>query len=321
MSAVTIVATGGTIANTLDGRVGVEQVISDIASDYPQSKLDQLAELSVRDIHREGAETFTPREWTKITAAVREAVADPGVDGVVVTHGTFTAEETAYFLHLTVDSEKPVVVACSQRKHHTIGNDGDKNLFDAIRLAGDPAARGQGVMVVLSDEVHCAREVTKTNQRPGGFHSNYTGLLGGIEADRVSLYRSPTRRHTAGSEFAAVSLSTETVLPRVDVVATYAGADGVAVDAFLAAGARGIVLNGFSYSGKPHQDQLAALGRAVEAGVPVVLTNRGGDGRIPVESTHGFVRGDNLTAQKARVLLTLALVAEVPDVQRVFDEY
>jgi L-asparaginase len=285
--------------------------------------VDGLAEITVNDIIREGAETFTPREWTKISAAVRSAVADPAVDGVVVTHGTFTAEETAYFLHLTVATDKPVVVACSQRKHHTIGNDGDKNLFDAVRVASDPAARGQGVMTVLSEEIHCAREVTKTSQRPGGFHSNYTGLLGGVEADRVSLYRSPTRRHTARSEFAELALTADTVLPRVDVVATYAGADGVAVDAFLAAGAKGIVVNGFSYSGKPHHDQLASLGRAIDAGVPVVLTNRGGDGRIPVEDQHGFVRGDNLTAQKARVLLSLALAAGTPtaDLQRVFNEY
>lgn len=320
MPKIVIVATGGTIANTLDGRLSVQQVLSDMAADHPTSAIEQLAEIVVHDVLREGAETFTPAEWTRIAASVNAAAADPGVAGVVVTHGTYTAEETAYFLHLTASTRKPVVVACSQRKHGTIGNDGDKNLLDAVRVATDPRAAGRGVMVVLNEEIHCARDVTKTNQRPSGFRSNYTGVLGSVEADAVSFYRAPDRRHTEASEFAVTD---GTVLPRVDIVATYAGADGTAVDAFVAAGARGLVVNGFAFSGKPHREQLPALARAVEEGVPVVLTNRGGDGRAPVEASHGFVRGDNLTAQKARVLLTVALTTygSQADLQRVFDEY
>jgi L-asparaginase len=175
------------------------------------------------------------------------------------------------------------------------------------------------VLVVLNEEIHSAREVTKTNQRPSGFDSRGPGLLGSVEADRVSFYRRPTRRHTTNSELGLPSGD----LPRVDVVATYAGADGVATRAFVEAGARGLVVNGFSFSGKPHRNQLPALREAVAAGVPVVLVNRGGDGRIPVETGDGFVRGDNLTAQKARVLLSLALLetTEQAGLQRFFDEY
>lgn len=320
MSTIAIVATGGTIANTLDGRVPVEDVLAHIRREHPTTTIEQLAEVSVRDVLREGAETFTPREWLIIASAVNDAAQDPHVDGIVVTHGTYTTEETAYFLHLTARTDKPVVVTCSQRKHRSIGNDGDKNLYDAFRVATDPRAAGQGVTVVINDEIHCARDVTKTNQRPGGFQSRSVGLLGGVEADGVSWYRSPRRRHTAASEF---RLPTDGTLPRVDIVATYAGADGAAVDAFVVAGARGIVVNGFSFSGKPHRDQLPALRRAVDADVPVVLVNRGGDGRVPVESTDGFVRGDNLTAQKARVLLSLALqtTTSQQELQRIFDEY
>jgi L-asparaginase len=320
VATISIVATGGTIANTLDGRRSVQQVLADIAAAHPTSAIERRAGIVVHDVLREGAETFTPAEWIRIAASVNAAAADPAVDGVVVTHGTYTAEETAYFLHLTAETGKPVVVACSQRKHGTIGNDGDRNLLDAVRVATDPRASGRGVMVVLNEEIHCARDVTKTNQRPSGFRSNYTGVLGSVEADAVSFYRAPDRRHTEASEFAVTA---GTVLPRVDVVATYAGADGTAVDAFVAAGARGLVVNGFAFSGKPHREQLPALTRAVEAGVAVVLTNRGGDGRVPVEASHGFVRGDNLTAQKARVLLSLALTSlrSQTDLQRVFDEY
>ena len=328
---VAIVATGGTIANTSDGRVAVEQVIEDIRRHHPDTVAVLDAPVRVDDVIREGAETFTPAEWVSIARAVQRAADDPAVAGVVVTHGTYTAEETAYLLHLAVRTDKPVVVVCSQRKHGTVGNDGDRNLIDALRVARDPAARGRGVLVLLHEEIHSAREVTKTNQRPGGFRSGSYGLLGSVEADRVTFYRSPERRHTTRS---LVGLPPDgEALPRVDVVATYAGADGAAVDAFVAAGAAGIVVHGFSFSGKPHRLQLPALQWAVTAGVAVVLTNRGGDGRIPVESWagpgegaghgDGFVRGDNLTAQKARVLLSLALreTADPVRLQQLFDEH
>jgi L-asparaginase type II len=316
------VATGGTIANRPDGRIAVEQVLADIREWYPAGDPTQFARLDVQNLLREGAETFTPTEWLTISRAVSQAAADPEIGGVIVTHGTFTAEETAYFLHLTVRTEKPVVVVCSQRKHSTIGNDGDRNLLDAVRLATSPEARGKGVLVVLNEEIHSARDVTKTNQRPDGFDSRGLGLLGSVEADQVSFYRAPSRRHTHRAEF---ELPADGTLPRVDVVATYAGADGIAIGAFVEAGAGGLVVNGFSYSGKPHRNQLPALNEAVASGVPVVLVNRGGNGRIPAddEADNDFVRGDNLTAQKARVLLSLALLqtTDRSELQRIFDEY
>lgn len=317
---ISIVSTGGTIANTADGRIGVEQVLADIRAWYPTGDPTTHAELAVTEILREGAETFTPAEWLTISRTVNACVADPGVDGVVVTHGTYTAEETAYFLHLTVGSDKPVVVVCSQRKHATIGNDGDWNLGDAVRIAGSPAARGKGVVVVLNEEIHSAREVTKANQRPGGFASGSLGILGSVESDRVSFYRQPTRRHTAHAEF---DVRDRGDLPRVDIVPTYAGADGVAARAFVAAGARGLVVSGFAYRGKPHRHQLPALREAVEQGVAVVFTSRGGNGRVPVERDDGFVRGDNLSAAKARILLMVALTrtADPDELQRIFDEY
>lgn len=316
---VIIIATGGTIANRPDGRIGVEHVLEDIHAWYPDGDSARHARLEVVDLLREGGETFTPAEWLTISRAVNQQVADPSVDGVIVTHGTFTAEETAYFLHLTVRSHTPVVVACSQRKHATIGNDGDRNLLDAVRVAVSPEARGKGVLVVLNEEIQSARSVTKSNQRPSGFSSRSLGLLGTVELDQVTFYQQPTRRHTVDSE---LELPARDELPRVDVVATYAGADGVAVRAFVEAGARGIVVNGFSYSGKPHRNQLPALEEARERGVAIVQVNRGGDGRMPIEEW-GFVRGDNLTAQKARVLLSLALTktSDPAELQRIFNEY
>jgi L-asparaginase len=317
---VAIVATGGTIANTLQGRIAIDQVLADIRRWYPAGDPADVAELAVTEILREGAETFTPTEWLSISRAVSGCLADAGTGGVVVTHGTYTAEETAYFLHLTVRSDKPIVVACSQRKHGTIGNDGDWNLRDAVRVAASAQARGKGALVVLNEEIHSAREVTKTSQRPGGFASGGLGILGSIESDRVSFYRSPTRRHTAGSEF---TIDDDTNLPRVDIVPTYAGADGVAARAFAAAGARGLVVSGFAYRGRPHRNQLPALEQAVVQGVPVVLTSRGGNGRVPDERGDGFIRGDSLSATKARILLMLALTktSDHDELQRIFDAY
>lgn len=315
---VTIVATGGTIANMPDGRVAIEHVLEDIRVRHPSEDPGALARIEVLDVLRADAATFTPNEWLVIGRAVERALADAAAASVVVTHGTFTVEETAYFLNLTVRGRAPVVLTCSQRKHATLGNDGDRNLLDAFRVALAPEARGKGVLVVVNEEIHAARDVVKTNQRPSGFVSRGSGILGSVEADRVSFYRAPTRRHTSASEF---TLTQE--LPRVDVVATYAGADGVAVRAFIEAGARGLVVNGFAYSGKPHPSQTPALREAVERGVAVVLVNRGGGGRIPVVGDDPFVRGDDLTAQKARILLAVALTrtSEPAELQRVFDEY
>lgn len=319
LASIRIIATGGTIANTEGGRISVSQVLDDIRRHYPRA-IDPSWSVSIDDIIREGAETFTEHEWAVIAAAVNRAAADTAVDGIVVAHGTYTAEETAYFLHLTAHTDKPLIVVSSQRKHATVGNDGDKNLIDAIRVASSPDARGRGALLLLHEEIHSARDVTKTNQRPGGFRSNSYGILGSVEVDRVSFYRSPLRRHTSHSEF---FVPEDGALPRVDIAATYAGADGTAVDAFIAAGARGIVVNGFAFSGKPHHLQLPAIRRALEGGIAVVLANRGGDGRIPVDTGDGLVRGDSLSAQKARVLLTLALVEarDHNELQRIFDEY
>lgn len=321
MRHVAVIATGGTIQNTVNGRVSVESILDELEATHPDDHPRLHAALSIREVSRRGAETFTPEDWLKIAQAVQEAADRDDVDGIVVTHGNFTAEETAYFLHLTVHTEKPVVMACSQRKHGTIGNDGDRNLIDAVRLAASDLGRGLGVTVVLNEEIHSAREVRKTSRRPSGFHSDHSGVLGTFSEDAIAIYRIPARRHTHRSEF-SVPVGP---LPRVDIVATYAGADGAAVEGVLSAGARGIVVNGFSYSGKPHENQRSALLRAVSQGVPVVLVNRGGDGRIPVpgDAGDGFVRGDNLTAEKARVLLALALArtTDQAELQRIFSEY
>lgn len=309
MSTVAIVATGGTIQNTPAGRIPVTDVLAALPGRYTDPPCLDGVEIVTEEVSRVASESLTPKDWLGIGRAVAERVRDPQVSGVVVTHGTFTVEETAYFLHLAVDTQKPVVLAASQRKHGTLGNDGDRNLVEAIRVAAAPSASGRGVLFVANEEIHCAREVTKYNQRPGTFWSLPFGPLGTVETDRVSLYRTPTRRHTSGSAFARAETLERAELPRVDVAVSYAGADATAIDAFVAAGARGVVLAGFAYSGRGTKAQLSALRAAADQGVLVCVASRGRGGRIPaVDDEPWLLHADNLTPQKARVILTLIAV-------------
>lgn len=312
-----LVATGGTIQNTPSRRIPFEEVWAKL-SQYPGNPPPEV-ELAVNDILREGSETFGLEEWRKIGETVQRLADDESIDAVVVTHGTFTAEETAFLLHLTVDTTKPIVVVVSQRKHSMAGNDGDRNLIDAMKVALDPAARGLGVVLVVHEEIHCAREVTKENQRPGAFASPPLGPLGTVELDRPSIYRAPLRAHTSRSALARTSLAN---LPRVDIVAGYAGADAIGIQAALDAGARAIVLQGFAYSGRGSDPQMAALEAATGVGIPVVFASRGRGGRIPTLSGAWWIRADNLTAQKARVLTSVALAAgQEARLQELFDTH
>ena len=292
-----------------------------LLSDVADLRVHRVIDPDTGDELRRGGETFTMRELVLIANAVNEAIAQPDVDGCIVTHGTFTTEETAAFLHYTVNSRKPVVVAASQRRHGSIGNDGDWNLWDAVRVAASPEAASKGVMVVLDEQIYPARDVTKTNQRPGGFASlgGSASAIGSIEADQVSFYFAPTRLHTAESRVKGdgpLPLS----LPRVDIVKTYAGADDAPIRALIQRAVaeraaegehpgHGIVVEGFAYSGAPHRFQRPALEEAVRRhGIPVVLTSRGLRGRIPKELTQDtYITGDNLSAIKARLLLILAI--------------
>ncbi len=290
--------------------------------------LAKAAQLEVREIidpHtgrelRAGGQTFSMFELVLISNAVNEALAESDTTGCVITHGTFTAEETACFLHYTVNSDKPVVVAASQRRHSSMGNDGDWNLVDAVRVATHPDAKGRGAMLVMNEEIMSSREVTKTNQRPGGFASSggSASALGSVESDQVTFYFRPERKHTLWSDVRANGPLPE-VMPRVDIVKTYAGADEVPIAALIdralkerstpdAPHKHGIVVEGFAYDGKPHQFQMPILQTAMyQHGIPVAVANRGDHGRVPKLVDNPFISCDNLMAVKARLLLILAL--------------
>lgn len=311
-----VVATGGTIANTTGGRVRIDDVLGDV----PETK--SLARYDVRHTSLVGSSELGVADWLAIARTVQRLCDEDAVAGIVVTHGTFTNEETAYVLHLTLRTEKPVVVVSSQRRHGTIGNDGDRNLVEAVRVATAPHARAHGVLTVLNEEIHSARDVIKMSGRPGGFRSGDLGLLGYVDERDVAFYRTPLRRHTTHSELAVEDLEQ---FPRVDIVYSAVGMDGSEVPS----GAGGVVVAGFSFDGTPPPGQLDALRHAAEGGVAVVLTNRGLGGRVPHPPDWSkllhepFLSGDTLTPQKARVLLGLGLARGYnrAELQRLFDEY
>jgi len=266
-----------------------------------------------------------PTDWLALDAAVHATVTrEAPLDGVVITHGTATLEETAYFLNLTLKVDATVVLVGSQRPASGLSSDAGLNLLNAVRVAGAQEARGLGVLVLLNDEIQAAREVSKTSTlRLETFRSHDLGMLGYADPDgRVAIYRRPSRRHAPSTEF---DVSGRTELPRVDVAASYAGADGTAVRAFVAAGARAIVAASLP-PGVTTPAETDALLDARRRGVLIVLSSRAGSGRVlprTVVRERGFVVADNLNPQKARVLAMLALTRtdDVSAVQRMFDEY
>jgi len=264
----------------------------------------ELAELSGEDVLQVGSPSIGPKEWLQLAGRIHGLTAD----GVVITHGTATLEETAYFLHLTVKTDRPVVLTGAMRPPTAVGTDADLNLLDAIRLAAHADAAGRGVLTILNNEIQSARDVTKSNAfRVDTFHSRDFGVLGYVDSDaRVLFYRDVTRPHTTATPF---DVRGKKELPRVDMVYSYAGGDGVLVDALIERRPDGIVLVGFGGGSYPAAFREAGE-RAVKAGIPVVLATRSWNGRVvttPRMQAQGFIVCDDLMPQKARILLMLAL--------------
>lgn len=289
-----------------------------------------LAEIpEIESIARVEAESGTPHEVASIEDLRRLAMhvngllQKPDVDGLVFVQGTNTLEETAYFLTLTVRSSKPVVITGAQRPFTALSSDAPLNLFNALRTAAHPDSVGKGVVVVTNDEINCARDVTKTSTyKVQTFRSRDMGLIGYADPDRIVYYRTPTRRHTVNSEFAVEGVE---ALPRVDILYVYTGTRPGIAEAAVQSGAKGLVIDGIGAgaAGNIHAEctQIAAERRAV-----VVRSARVGEGRVLSDSAWhepNMVAADNLSAQKAAVLLSLALTKtnDPDDIQRMFDEY
>lgn len=324
---VAIIGTGGTISSVSHSSLDVLDYPDSGTKLEPAELLARVPELALFadglavPFRSVGSTRIGPSDWLDLARAI--AGLGPEIAGVVILHGTATLEETAYCLSLVLKDERPVVLVGAQRPASAVSQDGSMNLVSAVRTAIAPEARGLGVLVVLNDEIHAAREVTKTSTyRLQTFRTPDMGLLGHVDGDRVALYRRPLRRHGAASRFDLDALAR---FPRVDIAYSYAGADGVAVEAFVAAGARGLVSAGLA-PGIPAPLEQDALDRAATAGIVVVQASRAGSGRVARRATlreKGMVGADNLNPQKARILLALALTqtSDPDEIQRIFDTH
>jgi L-asparaginase len=263
---------------------------------------------------------LTLEQWLNLAKRINELYrTDPQLAGVVVTSGTDTLEELAYFLNLTIRDPRPVAVVGSMRNPSTLGYEGGANLLEGFRVAADPSSRSRGVMVVMNDEINAAREVTKTDAlRLQTFQTRGYGVLGVVDLDRVVYYRRVERRHTADSEFDVSSLME---LPRVDVLLTYQGASGDLIKSAIAAGAKGVVM-ATAGAGATSGTQGEGLQYAASKGIPVVITTRAGGGRI-AGGGRDSIAGEDLAPLKARILLMLALTktSDVNELRRIFSEY
>ncbi len=309
---VRLLATGGTIAGTqlLGGQRGyVSAALSAEALLTAVPQVSQLAHLEAEQVAAIGSQDMDEAVWLKLAARAQSALDDPAVTGVVITHGTDTMEETAFFLNLVLRTEKPVVLVGAMRPATAISADGPMNLFNAVAVAVHAGTRSRGVLVVANDEIHFAREVAKTNTtQVGTFRATHRGLAGLVHSGRIHLYAPPVRRHTAASEFSVDGLAT---LPRVEIVYAHAGMRPALIEAAVQAGAAGLVLAGVG-DGNCNAPSRAAAAAAARAGVIVVRSSRTGGGVVERnieidDDAHGFVAADELNPAKARVLLQLAL--------------
>lgn len=326
---VQLIATGGTISSRPASRLTAEDLVALVPTldSYVQAEAEQFSNLPSSDLAVMG--------WLALARRINELFDERSdLAGVVVSSGTDTLEETAYFLHLTVRHTRPVVVVGSMRPPTSLGYDGTANLLQAFRVAAEPSSRNLGVLVVLNAEINSAREATKTHaQRLHTFETRGYGILGVADPDRVIYYRRPDRRHTVLTEFDVSDIER---LPKVDVLLSYQDAPGDLILAAVERGATGLVIAA-SGAGSMSPSQRDAVKRVVDQGVPIVITSRTGGGRIAAlprpssdaqEPSNNYlsprqISGEDLSPIKARILLMLALTQtrDEHEIQRMFKEY
>ena len=316
---VALLATGGTIAGAGHARTSSQYTaavvpVTQLIADVPE--ISAIADIHGDQVCQLASQAMTPEMWLKIGKQTQAQLDKEAIVGAVITHGTDTMEETAYFLDLTLQTTKPVVLVGSMRPGTALGADGAANLYQAVKTAISDNSANRGVMVLMNDTIFAAREVTKGHPfKPSAFESPNTGPVGDFH-DNAPFYLSRVDRKVE-SPFDIHKLS---VLPGVAIIYGYAGSSAAQVRAAVQEGARGIVMAGVG-NGNLNPDTEKALIAARQDGVVVVRSSRLGSGSVTKEAEvddakHGFVIGGSLNPQKARVLLMLALTQTV-DLDRI----
>ncbi|MDM5309902.1 type II asparaginase [Peribacillus frigoritolerans] len=324
---VKIIATGGTIAGSATsntdttgyqpGALGVETLIKAVP------ELKQVANVSGEQIANIGSNNMDNKTLLKLAKRINELLKSKDVDGIVVTHGTDTLEETAYFLNLVVKSNKPVVIVGSMRPATAISADGPLNLYNAVKIAASKDAKNKGVLISLNDRIGSARYITKTNTTmTDTFQSEEQGYLGAIAGNKVFFYNEPTRKHTTKSVFDVSKLDK---LPLVDIIYSYQNDSRYFYDAAVKAGAKGIIIAGEG-NGLTSDTAFEGAKDAVKKGVIITRSSRVGNGivtREKIDDENNFVTADSLNPQKARILTMLALTKtdDPKEIQQFFNEY
>jgi len=320
-----MIATGGTIAMKIDPekKAPVPAISGeDLVATVPE--IAKVAKIEVQNLSNVPSDYMDPERWQGLQKAVVEALARPEVAGVIVSHGTDTLEETAWFLDLTVSTPKPIVLIGAQRNASEPDFDGPRNLLNAARICASPDARDKGAMITLNNQINAAREVTKAHTSDvETFKSGDFGFLGIADYDRVIFLRAPLRRQHIALK--------EQKLPYVEIVPMYGGADGTLVKAAANAGAKGIVIQALGW-GNVNIPMYEAIVEVIKQGIPVVVSTRVPNGRVlPVygfkgggktTKDAGAIFADNLSPQKARILLMLALqtTSKAEEIQKLFDK-
>ena len=325
---IVILATGGTIAGaaatgTQSGYTSGAVTIDAMIAAVPGIK--DLANIKGEQISNVGSQDMSFDIMLKVAKRINELMKQDDVDGIVITHGTDTMEETAFFLNLVVKGDKPVVMVGSMRPSTAVSADGPLNLYNAVGVAVDPKAKGRGVLVVMNDWIQAAHSLTKTSTTAvQTFMSPLRGVVGIASYGKNDFYNTPVWKHTSSSEFDVSSVSK---LPRVDVVFACADMPPDLIDASVTNGAKGIVIAGVG-NGNMNKASLEAAANAVKKGVVVVRSSRvpiGSVGRnVEVNDDElGFIASDELNPQKARILLSLALLKNRPktEMQNLFYAY
>ena len=325
---IVILATGGTIAGAAasgtqagyqSGAVTIDAMLAAVPG------IKDLATVKGEQISNVGSQDMSFDILLTVAKRINELAAKPDVDGIVITHGTDTMEESAFFLNLVVKTEKPVVMVGSMRPSTAVSADGPLNLYNAVGVAADPQSRGRGVLVVMNDSIHNAHSLTKTSTTAvETFMSPGRGLAGSANYGKNDFYAPPPWKHTTQTEFDITSV---TALPRVDIIYADVDMPPDLIDAAVARGAKGIVIAGVG-NGNMNKASVDAAAAAVKKGVVVVRSSRVPTGTVGrnVELNDdklGFIASDELNPQKARILLTLALLKTVPpdQLQTMFRTY
>ena len=328
---VALIITGGTIDSVGKDRLDLAWYIEagkrlkdgEILEMLPELK--QIAEVTEVPFRRLPSHALVDKDWLDLVRTIHKIFDENKTDGIVITHGTNTIEETAYFLNLVLKTDKPVVVVGSMRPSSAISADGYLNLVNAVKVAAHRSSKGRGCLLVMNDTIYNGRDVTKNaTYRVEAFQSRDLGPLGFADGDgKIVYYHQPVRKHTLETEFDVRNLES---LPRVDIVVSYVGADGTMIEAAAKAGAKGIISAGTG-AGRPTPAEDAAFDKCFrETGMLMCLSSRVASGRVvrsPGLTKRGFVASDNLQPWKARLLLSLALTktTNADEIQRMFDTY